>query len=232
MDLTAKPVDDRSGLILRIAGSRREGDKTRYDLRYIGHEPGQHDLRDYLLLGGVSAAGVLPEIHVEIEGLLPHDHNGLLEMPGPGRLPRVGGYRFLIGLAVALWCVGPIVMVVRRGKQKIQREVLPDIMPEPSLADLLRPHACAAVDGKLDVEGKARLERLLLGHWREKLDLAGLDMYAALTQLALHPEGGRLLRNLADWLHRPPGSCAVHIESLLEPYRHVPAAACDGRKQN
>ena len=38
-------------------------------------------------------------------------------------------------------------------------------------------------------------------------------------QLKQHDDAGPLVRGLENWLHRPPGTTAVDITALLEPYR-------------
>jgi hypothetical protein len=91
--LEARPVDEKSLIILRVADSFPHGTLTRYDLRYIGLEPGKYDLRDYLRRQDGSPLGDLPPLQVEIAGLLPKTHTGeLIERP-PGVLGLFGGYR-------------------------------------------------------------------------------------------------------------------------------------------
>jgi hypothetical protein len=76
------------------------------------------------------------------------------------------------------------------------------------------------------VADQARLENLLLGYWRQRLDLEALDPSAAMASLREHPEAGALLRALEDWLHRPPGTARVDLDAVLAPYAQVsPAAA-------
>ena len=61
---------------------------------------------------------------------------------------------------------------------------------------------------------------MIVSHWRERLNLTKegntADLYLQLKQ---HEESGPLLCGLEDWLHRPPGTTAVDITKLLEPYR-------------
>ena len=77
-----------------------------------------------------------------------------------------------------------------------------------------------AAAGTLDTEGRARLERMIFSHWREQLGLPEQGDPAELhRQLRQHEDAGALVRGLEDWLHRPPGTAAVDIAALLEPYR-------------
>src|SRR5262249_50750479 len=46
-NLAARPLDERSPIVLQVAGGVRDGNSTVYELRYIGSRPGRYDLRDY-----------------------------------------------------------------------------------------------------------------------------------------------------------------------------------------
>jgi hypothetical protein len=94
---------------------------------------------------------------------------------------------------------------------------------EETLEDRLRPLVESALRRELGLEGQARLERLLLGHWRRRLGWEGLPMDEALSRLRGHEEAGALVRSLEAWLHRPAGTVAVDVGALLAPYREVAA---------
>ena len=100
----------------------------------------------------------------------------------------------------------------------------------PTLGDQLRPLVEAAVVGRLTSAEKARLERLLIAHWRRQLDLNGCPATEALRQMRGHSQAGELLRELDKWLHRPPGTAQVDVAGILEPYRA--AAPIDEEKMN
>jgi len=104
--------------------------------------------------------------------------------------------------------------------------------PPPTLADLLGPLVEDAQSGRLDVEGRATLERLVLGYWREKLDIERLSMRESLHRIKSDDAAGALLRAVERWLHASPrgidgsgvGSVvgsATEALLLLEPYRTV-----------
>ena len=220
--LEAKPVEDKAPLILRVVSARPEGDSTKYDLRYIGLVPGKHDLKRYLTRSDGSPANDLPSLPVEVAHLLPELHQGDLVPEQIQPLGFLGGYRGVMIGAVGAWVLllVPLILVGRR--RRAQPAAAP-AAPPPTLADRLRPLVEQAADGTLSVEGKGRLERMLLGYWRHRLDLRELDMSAALARLRQHAEAGRLLRALEDWLHRPPGVASVDVAAELAPYREVPA---------
>ena len=81
----------------------------------------------------------------------------------------------------------------------------------------------AAARRELKPDGQAQLERLLLGYWRERLGWQSLPADEALARLRGHPEAGLLLRQLEDWLHRPPGAVTVDVDLVLAPYSRIPA---------
>jgi len=216
--LEARPVDEKSLIILRVANTFPHGTLTRYDLRYIGVEPGKYDLRDYLRRQDGSPLGDLPPLPVEIAGLLPVPHTGeLIERP-PGVVGLFGGYRNVLIAAGVIWAVGLLAFWVI-GRRRRERTVATASEQPPTLAERLRPLVEQAATGQLSVEGKAQLERLLLTHWRERLELGDLGQAEAIARLRQHPEAGALLAALENWLHRPPGVARVDLNALLAPYR-------------
>ena len=216
--LEARPVDMRSKVLLRVAGTRPHGDLIAYDLRYVGLEPGEYDLRDYLVRADGSPTNDLPSIPVRVGGLLPNKHDGYLIPQPAAPIPYLGGYLSLLMLLAAGWVLAlvPLLLLGRKWKKKAP---LQSAMPEPTLADRLRPLVERAAAGTLPPDGQAQLERLLLSYWRERLDLRETDLVQSVIRLRAHPEAGALLRQLESWLHRPPGSSMVDVRAMLEPYR-------------
>jgi hypothetical protein len=221
--LEARPLAPKAKLLLRLAETRPHGTLFDYDLRYVGLVPGKYDLRNYLTRKDGSSTNDLPNIAVEVAGLLPQKHQGELVPQEVRKIPFLGGYRTtLIVLAIGwailfvpLWWIG----------RKPKAVELPKPAPKPpTLADRLRPLVALAVEGKLSRDELAQLERMLLNYWREKLGLQGESMAEAVQKLRHHPEGGALLREMENWLHRPPGSAKVDVNALLAPYRQVAAA--------
>ena len=94
--------------------------------------------------------------------------------------------------------------------------------PLLSLADQLRPYVQQAQEGTLDAGGRAAMERLVLGFWRERLGLTGQPVAQAITTLRAHPEAGALLRKVEHWLHAPPApgqaDASADTAALLAPY--------------
>jgi len=216
--LEAKPVEPRAKLLLRVADARPHGTFFDYDLRYIGFVPGKYDLRDYLARKDGSSTNDLPKIPVEVTGLLPVKHRGELVPQETRALPSLGSYKATLVAVAIVWAAlfVPLWLTGRKAKgvepPKVQTKPL-------ALADRLRPLVTQALEGKLSRDELAQLERMLLNYWHEKLGLRETGMAEAVQQLRQHPEGGALLRELENWLHRPPGSANVNINTLLAPYR-------------
>ena len=222
--LEAKPFEHKARLIVRLAETRPRGDSIWYDFRYIGLVPGHYDLRGYLHRLDGSTTNNLPPIPVSVAPLLPETHNGLLLEQTPSPLGRLGGYRTLMIVGAIVWALLFLPLLWRRRK-KLAPAVVG--LPEPTLADRLRPLVEQAAAGTLSGDGQAQLERILLNYWRDRLNLGALDMAQAIGKLREHPEAGELLRALEGWLHRPPGSAAVNVAAVLKPYAELPT---DGLK--
>ena len=216
--LAAKPVDDSAPVVLRMADAVQDGEATIYELRFVGSLPGRYDLRDYLVrVDGQPPSGVEP-MQVAVHGLLPDDHDGSLESLARPAARTPLAYRALLALVAALWLLPPAWLLVRRWTRP---RVKPHVVENgrPSLADQLRPLVEAAVAGRVTATEQARLERLLIAHWRQRLDLNGCPAVDALREMRRHPEAGELLRELDKWLHQPPGTARVDVAAILLPYR-------------
>ena len=218
--LEAAPVGDKSKIILRIHDVFPHGTDKRYDLRYFGFVPGEYDLAKFLRHADGTAPTNLPPIPVRIRGILPEDHDGKLIEDKSGGVSLPGSYTaWLIGLGV-VWFIAAWPLFLLGRKRKTPLGQAQD--EGPDLAERLRPLVEQAANGTLDIDGRARLERMIFSHWRERLGLPGDGDLAELHhQLKKHDEAGPLLRGIEDWLHRPPGTATVDIAALLEPYRRA-----------
>ena len=214
------PADARAALVVRIASREPVSTGTRYDLRFLGAVPGSYDVTRYLIdVEGRPLSGMAP-ITVNVRSLLPPGFPGdLVEAERPAA-PRLGGYHLvMIGVGIA-WLVAVPFLWRRQRRVRVAAPVA-----IASLAEQLREVIERARTTGLDTEARARLERLLLAHWRERLELHHLDAPAAMQRLRAHCEAGALLRQLDTWLHAPPGRGTVDVTALLAPYSSAPAAA-------
>jgi hypothetical protein len=219
-ELTTKPGDHRAPMLLRIAHSQPHGTWTRYDLRYIGRVPGQHDLRNYLFTADGLPATNLPPLNVGIAGLLPNPHNGWLEEQAQQTPSLLGGYRTTLAVIVVLWVVAFFVIWRSGRRTKIKADTA-SIQREPTFAERIRPLVERAAAGKISADDKATLERMLITHWQRRLNLTNANGDELIHRLREHSEAGVLLRALEDWLHRPPGRGEVRVEEFLAPYQQL-----------
>lgn len=224
--LQARPVDENAPLVLRISEITPVDGGTLYELFYIGQEPGEYDLRDYLRrTDGRPLEGVDP-IRVMISGVLPQDHDGAMVEIAQPAMPAPGGYRYVIWAAIVVW-IAPLIVLIGRKLMVRPREALTDQAPGATLADQLQPLVEQAIAGQLDAEDQARLERLLIGFWRDRLDLHGLSAVEAIGRMKAHNQAGALLNQLENWLHRRPVEAGMSsqdlalLDSVLSPYRRI-----------
>lgn len=225
-DYQAKPLDDRTPLIIRIDEVTPNADGSfTYDLHYIGMEHGTFRLTDYLILPDGSAAIELGERSVEVGTVLPPDHSGELAAYAPRPFPWMGGYRMLLAILAAVWLLG-LGLFAWLGRKKKSAPPAAEI-PAPTYAERLRPFLEAASKGDLSSQEQAELERLLTGYWRDRLALPDQRMSESIATLKRHDEAGPLLLALERWLHRPGNTSAEEIEKLLQPYQHCTAPARD-----
>jgi hypothetical protein len=206
--------DREPPLMVRILEVKPAKDGSRYDFEVQGLEAGHHNLADYL----EAPAGVsIPPIPLEITGELPA---GLVR-PHPneaGKLPELGGYRTTMIVLGPVWAVGLVGILLWRKKKPVTDADA--ATSGPTLAERLRPLVGAAAKGELSTDERARLERLVIGHWREKRDdIAALPPAEALTKLRHDPEAAPLVLALERWLHAPASNTPKsEIEVLLAPY--------------
>jgi hypothetical protein len=224
-ELTAKLPDRASPIVLRVARVDPHGTAFRYDLEYVGLEPGRFDLRDHFLRPDGKPATGLPPLEVTVKPVLPPgqvEPNKLEIEPGP----RIGGYRTLVIILIALWGVGLAALIASFFFPR--RRVSRPVVDRPvSLADRLRPLVEGATAGTLSRPELAGLERALLAYWRKRLGLETAEPGTAVEALRTHREAGPLLAQLEAWLHRPGPRGPVNVAALLAPYRNVPPEAVD-----
>jgi len=221
-ELRVKPdPEGRSPVVVRVTAAYPHGTAGfRYDFSWFAYEAGTHDLAQYLERADGSPRGELPAVPVEAVAQLP---------PGPPRplgdvtapLPSLGGYRTTLIAGGCAWLAGLIALLWWRRTRVA--EAAPAAETEPPLPDRLRSLLDLARTGSLDAEGRARLERLVLGFWRDRLGLTGLPVPEAVRQLRAHPEAGGLLRKVEEWLHSGQSSAReADMAALLAPYLAAP----------
>ena len=224
--LRAKDVADpgKAAVLLRVLGVFPHGSDFRYDIEVTPFEVGTLDLREHLERVDGSSIEELPPVLIQVQAVLAFDQilpNDL----APTSTGTVGGYGTKIKIAAALWLVGLLALLLI-GRSKRAAQQLESGEGGMTLADRLTPLVEGASRGQLSNQDRAQLERLLLLHWRERRALTGMGVAEAVSKLRRDEEAGPLFMQLERWLHSPSGAAdETDVASLLEPYRHIPAAA-------
>ena len=219
--LQASPIQDREQpIIVRIVDWRPHGAEFMYDLEYTGLESGSRNLVDFLVRVNGETVDNVPPIKVQINTLLPSDQI----TPSPMAIAAPRYHSFYIPTAIALgllWLCGLIALMLV-GRKKRQRASKSSASPV-TLADRLRPLVRQAMDGTIDTNGQAQLDRLITSYWRQKLKLEDLSAPDLRDQLRQHPESSQALAQLDRWLYAPADSAdsQVDINELLSPYENV-----------
>lgn len=219
-ELVVAPTDHKAPIVVRIVAVRPHGGMFRYDLEWYGLVAGKHDLARFLARKDGGPTADLPPIAVAVASVLP---KGELDpsAPPPTAPPRLRGYTALmIGLGVVWGAVLLLILFVGRRWRRARAIAL----PQPTLADRMRPLVETVAAGTADDAAKAELERLLVAFWRARLDLREVKAAAAIATIRAHPEAGALLRQVEAWLHQPVPPASFDVAALLLPYRSVSAA--------
>lgn len=223
-ELVAAPiVDDTVPLVLRIVETYPRASGFVYDMEFYGLDPGEYNLVDYLKPkeGGALTAGELAAVVVQVRSVLPPGQVEPRELVAEELVAGFGYLGWLIAGGVIWVCVLGWLIFGWRAKKEEGREGEEEI--GLSLAERLRPVVEKARDGELSTAEQAKLERLLLAFWREKLGLVGAAPEEAMAALRADGEAGELLRQMEVWLHQPEGAGGeVDVAKLLEPYRDAP----------
>lgn len=218
-ELVPAPSSFESPIRLRVLKTWPHGEHLRYDLEWMGLEPGTFDLVEYLERKDGSGKDGLEPVRVTVKALLPF---GEFE-PGetqPKRAAEVGGYTTTQIVLGVFWGIG-LLAILFVGRKRLPRSAPP--APKPTLADRLRPLVEKVASGDADEAHKAELERLLVAFWRSRLDLGDKKAVDAIVAIKKHDEAGALLRQVEAWLHAPEPPGDIDVQKLLEPYRAVSA---------
>ncbi len=238
--LEIAPIDDDSPVLIRIASvtpgqqeTATEG-KLVYDIRWIAMLPGEHDLSRLFRHDENDPAMNLPPMKIQVSSLLGDDHEGTLnQIPGP-LSPITGFPRWVLWLIAAGWLLLPLSILTLIRWLRKPPPPPPAPVPAPTLAELLRPLVGAALEGQLDDESKARMERLLLAHWRDDLDLGSFRHGEAIQKLRADAQAGLLLVTVEQWLHsgREEAVSEEQLDELLAPYARSTAPEPDPHQQS
>ena len=219
-ELEGRPLFDDAAMVVQVENAFVHGDSFRYDLRYQGFEPGEHDLSKWLVRKDGSSTDDLPAVMVTVRSLLPPGQKQPNTVE-PGALPYVGGYQLFAFIMAGAWLavlLGLIFFGRSRKKKKTTEE------QTISLADLLKDRLQAAAANEMDSGQYAELERVLFSMWRRRLGLEDMPAAAAMQAVRSDKNAGPLMRQLETWIHSPSRDSDLDLASLLKPYQNIPAS--------
>jgi hypothetical protein len=205
---------------VRIANATHSGEGTVYDVRYLVNRAGVFDLRDYLAAEDGGRLSGLPSFKFQGDPKLSRDLDARIQETERVGIDIGGGYIATLWGLGALW-VGWLLLLVFWGRRR--PEVAQErVGVEDGLAVFLRQRLGELEAGTLGTAERARLEMLLLQHWRRRLGLGGRSMWSSVLEIGRHSEAGALMRLVEGWLHGPKPAVdgrelAVKLAGCLEP---------------
>ena len=209
------PLSDKAVMALWIESTRPEGDAIRYDFRFTGWEPGTHDVSIYLRRVDGSTLPAIPRILIDVAPLLPEGNLGEVDFHDPRVLvEQVPSRWWAYGLLAGWLLVLPAVAWIRR--DRVRRGT--SRVPEEDLQGRIRELASLALQETITTDGTARLERLVMMDWQQRLGLADLSPAQALPRLVEHDEAGEVIRTLQAWAHDEGAVSRDRLGEVLQPY--------------
>lgn len=222
-EVEVTPIDDGTDVVIRIRKVWPHGTDHRYDLEVQGRVAGVHDLAKYFRRKDGAALEVTG-LPFEVKDLITE---GAVEPHAPpqAKLGPIGGYGRWATTIAALWVIagiGLIVWVFRRPRQATDSS-----HARRTLAEQLQDAMQRVVAGSAERKDWARVESLLLAHWRKRLGLEGVSSAEALQRLRRDPQAGEVLRKLDEALHAPEPKTSIDWSALLEPYRDTAGVSAE-----
>lgn len=222
LEVVALPED--APLRVAIATAEAADGATRYQLRYTGLVAEDFDLARYLRRIDGSTHTPIPPIRIVVAPLLRPGELLDVVLPAQPRERRPVADRTWLYAALVGWVSLLVIVLWWRRRQR-------SIAPAPHRATEafaeLRSLAALAAEGRVTEEGRARLERLLIGYWRARLDLGDSPPADALRRLLRHEDSGPVLRAVRDWAHHPDRPTPAELASLLREYAREDGAEHD-----
>ncbi|PAW82884.1 MAG: hypothetical protein B9S33_14550 [Pedosphaera sp. Tous-C6FEB] len=201
---------------VRIARITEQPGVRIYDVRYLVNRPGNFDLKDYLTAENGARLDGLPSFKFHGDPKLSKHLDARIQETEEMAVSVGGYYYFTLGMLGVLW-IGWLLLLIFYGRAKPAPPAV--ALPEPTLAERLRPLLAQLEAGTLDAAAKAQLEMLLLRRWREELAVTNAPMDTALDAINRSEQTGQPLRQLQHWLHHPASPVRrEEIAAVIAPY--------------
>jgi hypothetical protein len=210
-------TNNESSLVIRILKIKPAAEGFRYDLEIYALDPGIHRISQFLRYATDRSPVQSLDATFEVTTTHPLDTLPKPSEPEPVEPEKLGGYKNLIIILGTFWVLIFFAIIFYR-KKPIANLVVET--PLPTLHEKLQVLFSAASLGELNDQEQANLERLILGHWKEKIpEITSLTPARALVELRSNPEASPLILKLEEWLHAPNKKLSrEEFLSLLTPY--------------
>ena len=219
---------DKVDVLVRIADVEKlSGNKFKYTIAYIPQREGTFDLRDHLLELNAYPNAKIPSIKFTSHYLLTDKEKVDTNLISEYELtkPNFGNYWTYFKLLAIAWFVGFVLCLFYRRKFSTKVKLVKKTTKTVSLADQLAELINVAIKDNLSVAQKARLEMLIVHHWRAKLNLTGQSMQESLKIIKQDKTAGELVIQIEKWIHCPANKDSVNLDKLLAPYKNEPAVS-------
>lgn len=219
-ELKVKPYGYGVAVSLRIADIKEHNGRRTYDIRYMLNRGGTYNITDYLTtVEGTDPVGMPAFTVVGLETLSQGVDKRIQEL-SEVRIDIWHFYYETMAVIIALWVLWLGLIIFWPRKREAMQE-LSGAVREP-FADRLRRYLEMANADTLSETDKARMEMMLIDHWRMKLPNPGPHMHTTVRRIRQDPGFGTAYHTLIDWLHNPTSSITKdQLIQQLTPYTRV-----------
>lgn len=221
-ELAVKPYGYGVAVSLRIADISVQNDGRRtYDIRYMLNRGGTYDITEYLTtVEGVDPVGLPAFTVTGLEALSEGVDKRIRELREVD-IEIWHYYYETMTLVVALWLLWlGLIIFWPREREAIEAAAGPTREP---FGERLRAYLAQAAEGTLSKQDKARMEMMLIDHWRGELPNAGrLRMHTTVRRIGADPRFAPAYHAVIDWLHNPASTVTdAQLVEHLTPYTRV-----------
>ncbi len=216
-ELVVEPFGYGVAVSLRIAAVHEHDGRRTYDIRYMLNRGGTYSITDYLTtVEGADPVGLPAFPVVGLETLSDGVDRRIQELREV-RIEFWHYYHETMAVVIALWLLWlGLILFWPRKQEEIEPAPGPPIDLFPAR---LRDYLTQAAQGTLNQTDKARLEMMMIDHWRLGLPTADLRMHATVRRIGDDPRYGKCYHALVDWIHNPSSSVSsAQLVELLSPF--------------
>jgi hypothetical protein len=210
--LMAAKVDDKSRAMVRILTAQKSGDGYKYEMEFIGLEPGEYNLIDYLRTENDEPL-TFKKHQIEVGTSLAVGFDGeLLDYQKTSR-NLIPWYKKINYAVMAIWALLlPVIILYGRKKKKADEIVVEE---EKSINEKIRG-LLSSMGNSSSKELWQKVESLIFQHWCEKKNLQGMPMHEAIIKLKEDDEAGPFILKLEKGIHSQEFKDEKGITALIQ----------------